>query len=124
MRVQASPSCKLTCVWQVCITQIRGHSLVFLVMRPARSNLCSDMHTLDYALLQGKTGCLHHWPDAQMQLIDCEIAAGDKFALLDEDEEQLTHLGRSLADDDFKAVCLSRSRTSNSKHAVYRLHFI
>ena len=33
--------------------------------------------------------------------------AGDKFALLDEDEEQLTHLGRSLADDDFKAVCLS-----------------
>ena len=39
---------------------------------------------------------------------DCMSAAGDKFALLDEDEEPLTHLGRSLADDDFKAVRLLR----------------
>ena len=40
------------------------------------------------------------------------MAAGDKFALLDEDDEQLTHMGRSLADDDFKAVRLSQSKTS------------
>lgn len=39
-------------------------------------------------------------------------AAGDKFALLDEDEEQLTHLGRSLADDDFKAVRIFQSMSS------------
>ncbi len=42
----------------------------------------------------------------------CMTAAGDKFALLDEDEEQLTHLGRSLADDDFKAVRIFQSMSS------------
>ena len=45
-------------------------------------------------------------------------AAGDKFALLDEDEEQLTHLGRSLADDDFKAVRISRA-CLHSLHAAH-----
>ena len=37
-------------------------------------------------------------------LICCFAYAGDKFALLDDDEEQLTHMGKSLAADDFQLV--------------------
>ena len=36
--------------------------------------------------------------------ICCVACAGDKFALLDDDEEQLTHMGKSLAADDFQLV--------------------
>ena len=45
-------------------------------------------------------------PVLHTHILTCYECPGDKFALLDEDEEQLTHLGKSLASDDFKTVSL------------------
>ena len=45
-------------------------------------------------------------PVLHIHSLTCYEGAGDKFALLDEDEEQLTHLGKSLASDNFKTVSL------------------
>ena len=70
------------------------------------------------ALLRGKTGCRCYGNGKQCRSAnDCQMAAGDKFALLDEDEEQLTHMGRSLADDDFKAVRLRPKQRPHLKCA-------
>ena len=118
MRVQLSSSCKPACVRPVGITQIQGLSSRLVLWYATRSSksLLSHGHAGGSALLRGKTGCLHTG-DRCTDAVGCMMAAGDKFALLDEDEEQLTHLGRSLADDDFKAVRLSQSRTSISDRA-------
>ena len=70
--------------------------------------LCSLESTTDCAAsgMQGSLLCRRFRYAHTEALICCFAYAGDKFALLDDEEEQLTHMGKSLAADDFQLVGL------------------
>ena len=75
----------------------------------AASCKCSSLDSVtDCAALRMHVGLqCRRFRYARTDALICSFAhAGDKFALLDDDEEQLTHMGKSLAADDFQLVGL------------------
>ena len=72
----------------------------------SRTVLCSLSSSTECAALHVQRNLLSQcFRVAQTEAFICGFAyAGDKFALLDDDEEQLTHMGKSLAADDFQLV--------------------